>query len=70
MKDIVALAAYSYDDRAGESVVENDYSVYYQRTGGFYADAQIKKQYRCNEEDTMDELVEKLRAFWGWREMK
>ena len=70
MKDIVVLAAYSYDDRMGESVVESDYSVYYQRTGGFYADAEIKKQYRCGEEDTMDELVEKLRAFWGWGETR
>ena len=66
LKDIVVLARYSYQDETGEIIVETDYAIYYQRTGGFSADMDIKETYRCNEEDTMELLVEKARAYWGW----
>ncbi len=66
LKDIVVLARYSYQDETGEIIVETDYAIYYQRTGGFSADMDIKKTYRCSDEDTMELLVEKARAYWGW----
>ncbi len=66
LKDIVVLARYSYQDEKGEIIVETDYAIYYQRTGGFSADMDIKKTYRCSDEDTMELLVEKARAYWGW----
>lgn len=67
LKDIVVLASYSYEGSEGELAVESDYSVYYQRTGGFYEDTDIKKVVRCSDSDIMSDLVERLRAFWGWR---
>lgn len=66
LKDIVVLARYSYEGEAGQLVVESDYSIYYQRTGGFSADKEIKQEYRCSDEETMETLVEKARAYWGW----
>lgn len=67
MGDIVALASYSYEGGQGESVVESDYSVYYQRTNGFYEDIDIKEKVSCTEETAMPDLLERLREYWGWR---
>lgn len=67
LKDIVVLARYSYEGSGHELIVKSDYAVYYQRTGGFSADLEIKEQYPCGDEDTMEILVEKARAYWGWR---
>lgn len=67
LKDIVVLARYSYEDEEGHLSVKSDYSIYYQRTGGFSADTEIKNSYQCNDEDTMEALVEKARAYWGWK---
>ena len=47
--------------------MESDYAIYYQRTGGFSADTDIKSIYQCSEEDTMEALVKKARAYWGWK---
>lgn len=66
LKDIVVLARYSYEGEGGQLLVESDYSVYYQRTGGFSVDTDMKKRYHCNDDDTMELLVEKARAYWGW----
>ena len=66
LKDIVVLARYSMEDDGGGMSVKSDYEIYYQRTDGFDADTGFKKEYRCGEEDTMEELVGKARAFWGW----
>lgn len=66
LKDIIVLARYSYEGDDGRLVVESDYSIYYQRTGGFSADTEMKKRYRCGDGDTMELLVEKARAYWGW----
>lgn len=66
LKDIIVLARYSYEGEGGQLVVESDYSVYYQRTAGFSADTDMKKRYRCGDDDTMELLVEKARAYWGW----
>lgn len=67
LKDIVVLARYSYEGSEGQLVVESDYAIYYQRTGGFSADTDIKSIYQCSEEDTMEALVKKARAYWGWK---
>ena len=66
LKDIVILARYSYEGDEGQLVVESDYSIYYQRTGGFSQDTEIKEAYQCGDEDTMELLVEEARAYWGW----
>lgn len=70
LKDIVVLARYSYEGGGHELIVKSDYAIYYQRTGGFSADMEIKGSYRCKDEDTMEELVEKARAYWGWKSEK
>lgn len=67
LKDIVILARYSREGEAGALVIESDYRIYYQRTGGFYCDTEIGETYRCSDEDTMEILVEKARAYWGWQ---
>ncbi len=67
LKDIVVLARYSYEGDGHQLIVQSDYAVYYQRTGGFSADAKIKEWYRCSDEETMEGLVEKARAYWGWK---
>lgn len=70
LKDIVILAKYSYENDHGEIVVEPDYSIYYQRTGGFSADVTVKSRYRCGDDDTMELLIERARAYWGWKAEK
>ena len=67
LKDIVVLAKYSYEDEEHKLAVASDYSIYYQRTGGFSADTEIKNAYQCGEEDTMQTVVEQARAYWGWK---
>ncbi len=67
LKDIVILARYSYEGEGGELLIESDYRIYYQRTGGFVLDTEIKDTYRCSDEDTMEILVEKARDYWGWQ---
>lgn len=70
LKDIVVLARYSYEGSGHELIVKSDYGIYYQRTGGFSADMDINGMYPCNDEDTMEELIEKARAYWGWKSEK
>lgn len=67
MKDIIVLARYSNSGSDNELITKNDYSVYYQRTEGFYADTEIKKKVYCSDENTLAEIVEKARAYWGWK---
>lgn len=66
MKDIIILARYSNSGTDNELIIKNDYAVYYQRTGCFEADKEIKKKVYCSDENTLAELVEKARAYWGW----
>lgn len=68
MKDLAVLARYSYEGKDGEMILENDYSIYYQKTGGFYPDTELRKQYLSKDDSTMEELVETARAYWGWRQ--
>ena len=67
LKDIVVLMSLSYLGEEEEPVVQADYSIYYQRTGGFYEDKEIKESIPCKEDDSMEEIVEKAREYWGWR---
>lgn len=66
MKDILVLARYSYAGNNNELITKSDYSIYYQRTGGFEEDTEVKNHILCSEEDTVAGLVEKARAYWGW----
>lgn len=66
MKDILVLARYSYAGSNNELLVKSDYEIYYQRTGGFETDAEVKRKIPCSDEDTVAGLVEKARAYWGW----
>ena len=67
LKDIMVFASYSYEGSSGQSVVESGYSVYYQRTAGFYEDTDMKQTIKCTDTDTMSGLVERARAYWGWK---
>lgn len=66
MKDILVLARYSYAGRNNELLTKSDYAIYYQRTGGFETDTEVKRKVSCSDEDTVAGLVEKARAYWGW----
>lgn len=67
MKDLVVLARYSYEGEPGELLIQSDCAIYYQRSDGFFVDTEFSQNYICTEEDTMEELVPKIRAFWGWQ---
>lgn len=67
MKDLVVLARYSREDDSGERIVESRCSICYQRTGGFDVDTEFENYYRCTDEDTVNELVTKIREYWGWQ---
>ncbi len=67
MKDLVVLARYSCDSSGKEQAIETHCSVYYQRTGGFEVDTEFEKIYPCTEKDTMEDLVRRIRGYWGWQ---
>ena len=67
LKDLVVLARYSIETEEQESRIENRCSIYYQRTGGFDIDTEFEKTYQCQEEDTMEDLIWKIREYWGWQ---
>lgn len=66
MKDLVILGNYSYEGSDGEMLVVKDYSVYYQQTGGFRVDDEIKAEISCHEDMNMEELLQQAWAYWGW----
>jgi hypothetical protein len=66
MKDIVVLAKYSYAEDGGIRLIDNKCSIYYQRTDGFVEDKEFEKTYHCTEKDTVKDLVEIIREYWGW----
>lgn len=67
MKDLVVLARYSRENESGEQTVENVCSIYYQRTSGFEADTGFENYYQYTEEDTMEDMIQKIREYWGWQ---
>ena len=66
MKDIVVLAGYIFEQADNQSMVRRDYSVYYQRTGGFYEDLKIKDSYQSSIDETTAVLIENIHKYWGW----
>lgn len=66
LKDVAILARYSYEGSEGQLIIKSDYSIYYQRTSGFSVEIDYKNQYQCNDNDTLSELVERARSYWGW----
>lgn len=66
LKDIVVLAQYTYEGEEGEMVVAKEYAIYYQRTGGFSADTEMKSWYHCEDNTDMKTLIEQARDFWGY----
>ncbi len=67
MKDLVVLGRYSREDESGEQIVENRCSIYYQRTSGFEEDTGFEDYYQYTEADTMEDMIQKIREYWGWQ---
>lgn len=67
MKDLMVVARYSREGDGGELIVEGQCSIYYQRTGGFVADTGFVENYQYNNEETVEELIKRIRAYWGWQ---
>lgn len=67
MKDLVVLARYSREDESGETQIENMCTIYYQRTSGFELDTKFETYYHYTEEDTMEDIIQKIREYWGWQ---
>ena len=67
LKDLVVFAKYSYEGENGELLVDTVCTIYYQRTAGFEKDTDFTENYECTEEDTLEALVTKIRAYWGWQ---
>lgn len=68
MKDMLVVARYSSEGENGELVVKGKFSIYYQRTGGFEEDTEFVRDNPYRDEDTVEGLVTKIRAYWGWKE--
>lgn len=66
MKDLLVVARYSREGENGEMVVEGQYSVYYQRTGGFDTDVDFVESHPYQADSTVEEVVRKIQAYWGW----
>lgn len=66
MKDLLVVGRYSKEGENGEIIVEGQYSIYYQRTGGFDTDTEFVLSHPYDPEDTVEELVNKIHAYWGW----
>ncbi len=66
MKDLLVVARYSKEGENGEIIIEGQYSIYYQRTGGFDTDMEFAKMHPYEDTDTVEALVKKIRIYWGW----
>ncbi len=67
MKDLLVVARYSREGENGELIVEGQYSIYYQRTGGFDTDVEFVDSHPYRDDCTVEELVQEIRAYWGWQ---
>ena len=67
LKDLVVFAKYSYEGPDGELLVDSVCTIYYQRTAGFERDVDFTAGYECTDEDTLESLVNRIRAYWGWQ---
>ena len=67
MKDLVIQARFSYEGPNEELIVDTRCLIYYQRTDGFVEDTEFEKLYQFTEKDRLkDDIVPKIRDFWGW----
>ncbi len=66
MKDLLVVARYSREGENGDIIVQGQYSIYYQRTGGFDTDTEFVTGYPYQDTDTVGDLVNKIHAYWGW----
>lgn len=66
MKDLLVVGRYSKEGENGEIIVEGQYSIYYQRTGGFDTDTEFALSHPYDPADTVEALVDKIHAYWGW----
>ncbi len=66
MKDLLVVGRYSNEGENGEIIVEGQYSIYYQRTGGFDTDTEFALSHPYDPADTVEALVNKIHAYWGW----
>lgn len=66
MKDLLVVARYSKEGDNGEMIVSGQYSIYYQRTGGFDADVDFVKTHPYLDNYTVEALVSEIKAYWGW----
>lgn len=67
MKDLLVVARYSREGENGELIVEGQYSVYYQRTGGFDTDVEFVQSHPYQAERTVEELSVEIQAYWAER---
>ena len=67
MKDLLVVARYSREGENGELIVEGQYSVYYQRTGGFDTDVEFVESHPYREDRTVEQLVGEIQAYWAER---
>ena len=70
MKDLLVVARYSKEGENGEIIIEGQYSIYYQRTGGFDMDMEFAQTNPYQDTDTVEALVNKIRSYWGWETEK
>ncbi|MCM1102084.1 MAG: VCBS repeat-containing protein [Clostridium sp.] len=66
MKDLLVVARYSTEGENGELIVKGQYSIYYQRTGGFDTDVEFVRDHPYREDGTVEDVVNEIRAYWGW----
>ena len=65
-KDVAILVNYASLDDDGKAYIKADYNVYYQRTGYFAEDADIKNIFACTDDDSLDGILRTVRKLRGW----
>lgn len=66
MKDLLVVARYSREGEDGAIIIDGQCSIYYQRTGGFDTDVEFAKSYSYDSQDTVEDIVNRIHAYWGW----
>lgn len=70
MKDLLVLASYSYESPQEQLMVDTRCRIYYQRADGFEEDTAFEETYPCTDKDKVSDLVDRVRAYWGWTKEK
>ncbi|MCL2323468.1 MAG: VCBS repeat-containing protein, partial [Oscillospiraceae bacterium] len=66
LKDIAILADYIDIDENGNAAHVTDFNIYYQEAGYFIEDTEFKNSYNFTNIDTLPDITQKARQFWGW----